>query len=131
MKKLEKFAEQLNGRQYRNEFTEEEKQYAKENGIVIVFGASDDLIEFDGAIYDEAGCWEGGRIWLDKEGNIFNDEEPIKKDGMKYIDIFWCKEGQPFCWLYETKIPHKQFAVLEDNDCYCVGFVFYKKDLGE
>ena len=50
---------------------------------------------------------------------------------MKYIDIFWCKEGQPFCWLYETEIPHKQFVVLEDNDCYCVGFVFYKKDLGE
>lgn len=131
MKKLEKFAEQLNGRQYGNEFTEEEKQYAKENGIVIVYGASDDLIEFDGAIYDEAGCWEGGRVWLDKEGNIFDDEESIKKDGMKYIDIFWCKEGQPFCWLYETEIPHKQFAILEDNDCYCVGFVFYKKLLGE
>ena len=29
MEKLEKFAEQLNGRQYRNEFTKEEKQYAK------------------------------------------------------------------------------------------------------
>jgi hypothetical protein len=41
----EAFAELLNGRQYRAELSSEEEQLAMENKLVIVFGASDDLLE--------------------------------------------------------------------------------------
>ena len=40
-------AEKLNGRAYGDSF-DDVKQEAKENGLVIVYGASDDLMEFDG-----------------------------------------------------------------------------------
>ena len=41
-------AEKLNGRAYGDSF-DDVKQEAKEIGLVIVYGASDDLMEFDGA----------------------------------------------------------------------------------
>lgn len=57
MKKLKEFAEKLNGRQYLNELTRELEAYAKENGIVVIYGQSDDLMEVRGAIDEEFGCW--------------------------------------------------------------------------
>ena len=41
-------ADKLNGRAYGDSF-DDVKQEAKESGLVIVYGASDDLMEFDGA----------------------------------------------------------------------------------
>ena len=38
----------------------EEERLAKENGLVVVFGYSDDNIELRGAINNEAGCFDGG-----------------------------------------------------------------------
>ena len=45
---LKEFANRLNGREYGQELTPAEAQRAKEAGIVVVFGASDDLMEFRG-----------------------------------------------------------------------------------
>ena len=60
-------AEKLNGRAYGDSFNDV-KQEAKESGLVIVYGASDDLMEFDGALYDEGGCFDGGRVYFDRNG---------------------------------------------------------------
>lgn len=60
MDKLKYVAKRLNMLPYRSEAKKEIVEFAKENGIVIVYGASDDLMELDGAIYDEFGCYEGG-----------------------------------------------------------------------
>ena len=53
---------------YSEKRREQQRQEAKENGLVIVYGASDDLMEFDGAIYDEGGCFDGGRVYFDRDG---------------------------------------------------------------
>lgn len=51
---LKEFANLIDGRQYDYRmFTKEELQLAKDNRIVIVTGASDDLVELEGAITDE------------------------------------------------------------------------------
>ena len=43
---LKEFAQKLNGREYGwPQFTKEELAIAKENGFIIVHGASDDLME--------------------------------------------------------------------------------------
>jgi hypothetical protein len=47
----EKLADILDGREYGEEMTHEELELSKANGLVIVFGCSDDLMEFKGAIY--------------------------------------------------------------------------------
>ena len=46
---------------------ETEKQIAKDSGLVIVYGASDDLMEFEGAIEDEIGCYDGDTIHITKQ----------------------------------------------------------------
>lgn len=50
----------LNGREYGDEITREEEAMAKAHGLVVVFGYSDDNMEFCGAITDEVGCYDGG-----------------------------------------------------------------------
>ena len=100
-------------------------EYAKENGIVIVYGASDDLMELDGAIYDEFGCYEGGVCCLDSEGNILEE----MTENCRTIEAVWCGEGEKFTWTYKTDIPHETYEIYDDAEPYCKGIVFYKKDL--
>lgn len=108
------FAEGLNGREYGKEITPFEEQRAKELGFVIVFGYSDDNAEFRGAIYDEIGCYDGGRVF---------------EENGKYIDAVWC-EGE-YCWTYNTNISHATFDIYEDNEKYCKGIVFKRSDTND
>lgn len=54
----------IDGREYGYEPFHDVRQTAKEAGLVIVSGASDDLMEFDGGIYDEGGCFDGGKVFF-------------------------------------------------------------------
>lgn len=112
-------------------------EQAKASGLVIVFGASDDLMEFEGAIRDEFGCYNGGTALVDAEGllpdreNIEDDDELkafFKREPIaKKIKAVWDKDG--FSWIYETDIPHSTFDVWEGEDGYCRGIVFALADL--
>ena len=57
---LKEFAERLDRTEYNGYpiFSKEVIETAKENGFVIVTGASDDLMEIEGIIEDEAGCFD-------------------------------------------------------------------------
>ena len=44
----EQLAELLNGNEYRDEMTKEQEQAAKQNNLLVLFGASDDLLEMRG-----------------------------------------------------------------------------------
>lgn len=130
--KIEEFAEMLNGRQYNYpQFTKEEIQIAKENGFVIVYGASDDLMEFDGAIYEEAGCFDGGNVYFDKTGAVLDEEF----ENSKCIEALWCdkeqkdKDGNVITWTYKTDIPHATFMIYEDEEPYCRAIVFDIKNV--
>ncbi len=130
---LKKFAQMLDGREYGYlQFTSEEIQIAKENGFVIVCGASDDLMEFEGAIRDEGGCFEGGEVFFNKTGIVFpeDDERP---DDCSQITALWCAEkdenGTPATWAYQTDIPHETFKIWEDGELYCIGIVFSIADV--
>lgn len=131
-------ADLLDGREYGSEITDSEAKAAVESGLVVVFGASDDLIEFRGAINDEFYCYEGGIIHLDKNGvypkSIESDicEEcalfKTELNKKKTITALWCEEaGYP--WSYRTEIPHETFDILEDGERYCRGIVFNIEEL--
>lgn len=62
------FAAKLTGREMDAEITKAEELEAEQNGLVVVYGFSDDLVEFRGAIDDEVGCYNGGKILLTKTG---------------------------------------------------------------
>lgn len=126
----------LNGREYRSEMSSNEEMLAKENKLVVVFGASDDLMEFRGAVNDEIEAWEGATAYFTNAGLLTNDCDnedcPHFKKLLKTattVDAKWDAEG--YSWVYQTAIPHSTFDVVEDGDKYCRGIVFALSDVPE
>jgi hypothetical protein len=133
---IKKFAYILTGREYPFDLSREEKLTAKEEGFVVVYGASDDLMEFDGAEYDEFGCYGGGTAYVDKDGLIdngcgkYDEYETMKrKETAKTIEAIWCPKGINANWIYKTEIPHETFKIMVDDDLYCIGLVFDLKEV--
>ena len=66
-------ASKMNGLQYRNmrqPILAPIANDARRANCVIVFGMSDDLLEFSGAIEDEIGAYEGTKAYISKGGNF-------------------------------------------------------------
>lgn len=136
----ESLSKKLNGCEYRDEVSTEVANEAKERGLVIVFGASDDLIEFRGAIYDEVGAYDGGSAFVTENGLVESECDEgedcpyYKKELAKAREIkaVWCPrdgEGNTYAsWLIKTEIPHHTFDVMEDGELYCRGLVFSLAD---
>lgn len=135
----EALAKKLNNIEYPVRIDTETIEQAKADGLVIVYGASDDLMEFAGAIHDEVGCYDGGKALIDKEGllpdreNIEDDDELEdffqRKNNARTIEALWCKE-EGYSWTYKTDIPHANFEVKEDDETYCKGIIFSLNDVG-
>lgn len=124
---LKDFADSLNGKQYGYpQFTEKEVQLAKEHGFVIVCGASDDLMEFNGAIYDEAGCFDGGQVWINKNGivDINTTTESCCIEAVWFDKTRKTDNGMVIPWTYRTDIVKETFMIYEEEEPYCEGFVF-------
>ena len=65
---IKEFVKSISGKEYGYpQFTKEEISTARENGFVIVYGCSDDLMEFRGAIDDEGGCFDGGKVCFNRD----------------------------------------------------------------
>lgn len=137
----EELAKSLDGVQYTKETKDKALiKQAKENGLVVVYGASDDLVEFDGAIYDEVGAFEGTEVFLYNDGIKFailkNHEdceceycgfkkmkEPAKKITAKF-------DHNGYTWFISSKdIRHSTFKVMEGEEKFCRGIVFHVDDL--
>lgn len=128
-------AKLLDGREYGREVSRDEAQAANAAGLVVVFGASDDLMEFRGAINDEIDAYDGGTAYLTADGLLSNDCENDEcphfeklKEKATTIEALWCEE-EGLSWSYRTSIPHETFEVIEDGDLYCKGIVFALADL--
>ena len=120
----------------RNEYGKEISAYledeAKKNGLVVVFGYSDDCMEFRGAIDAEVGAYEEGTVFINQSGQLLPEPECgaencpyflTAKEASKSVKAIWHDDGGP-CWTYETNIPHSTFDVFENGELYCVGIVF-------
>lgn len=125
----------LNGREYRKELQGDEGLRAKAAGLVIVYGASDDLMELEGAISDELGAYEGTTAYITPNGLLVNeceDEDCPHFERLKAraatIEALWCAEDG-YSWTYLTAIPHETFEIVEDGEPYCRGIVFALKDV--
>jgi hypothetical protein len=130
-------AKALNGLQYPLHLSGELVAKAKENGLVIVYGGSDDLMEFEGAIHDEIGAYNGvdAKVCpagvLGCRGDIETDEELeeylANKKIARLIQAVWDSEG--YSWVYRTDIEHTTFDIMEDDCKYCRGIVFSLSDM--
>lgn len=109
----ENLALMLDGCNY--DISQESIVHAKENDLVIIFGYSDDLCEFRGAVCDEFDCYDGG---------IINCKELPKP-----ITAVWCPEGKECSWAYETEMPHATYRMYDDDELYCIGIIIDLKEV--
>lgn len=136
---VKELADKLNMTEYPCRPSEELIEFAKANGLVIVYGASDDLIEFNGAFRDEGSVYDGYTVLVDAKGLLAEDPADLdteqeradyyyRKPKAKSIEALWCEEGD-YSWTYRTDIPHATFEIVEDGTPYCRGIVFALADL--
>lgn len=128
----DELAAALNGREYRNEITGAEIDAAKQAGLLVVYGASDDLTEFAGILYDEAGAYEGTTHVIGSNMRLIeelDDHDELVDAGWsppsKLLEIKaeWCPEGFDGSWRIGFDGPHSKFHIMEDGELYCEGVV--------
>lgn len=136
----ETLADLLNDREIGDEITEEEELQAKSAGLLVIFGASDDLCELRGAINEEIGAYPGDRpsaVAFIKGGKLLpeiddDDEDVLEKYGVlgrlreereaaTKVVARWEDDG--YSWTYETDASHATFDILDGGEKYCRGIV--------
>ncbi len=134
----DELAAKLTGREYRNEMDESEEILARKAGLLVVFGASDDLVEFRGAFRDETGAWEGRDVLITRKGILESHEEcdckwcgykALAKTASK-IKAEWCP-NDTHSWVMSTKLPHSTFEILDEGEAYCQGLILNVRDIPE
>ncbi|KAF1008947.1 MAG: hypothetical protein GAK28_00579 [Luteibacter sp.] len=138
MSERDAIAAAITGAEYPFRLSAGMRDRAKAAGVVIVYGASDDLMEFDGAYRDEVGAWEGVIAYVDSKGALSreevdeDDDEAIadfvnRRRTARTIEAVWDTDG--YSWIYRTDIPHATFEITDDGEPYCRGIVFNVADL--
>jgi hypothetical protein len=139
---IEDWARTLNGREYMEETTTEEERQMYEAGIACVFGYSDDLVIFKGAIDEEIDAYGGNTVLFSKGAVLKNDcgsgdecphfQKQIESSraAKMYLDAEWCaREGAP-PWTFEVPFEFETFDIFEEGELYCVGVVFHLSEIG-
>lgn len=131
----EEAAQALHGNQYGKDGSLELFKEMKASRLVAIFGASDDLMEFRGAINNELDAYEGTTAYITANGLLENDCENDRcphfaklKASSVAIDALWCDE-EDASWSYATSIPHTVFNIIEDDEIYCRGIVIDLNDV--
>jgi len=132
--KKEELAKILNGRKRGDEITKEEIKIAKDNGLVVVYGYSDDNLEFNGAIDDEVDAYDGTKVYITKKLEI----KSKPKEGRKLVEAIWypildisLMEELECSWLIKSDIPNSFFDIMDsdEEELFCRGIIFDIKDI--
>lgn len=141
-KNIQELAEAINGREYREEITKEESLFCKENNWVVLFWASDDLLEIRWKFYDEVWAWNWTKRYLyewdlidledtKEEMENWDVQDSIKKLVLKEIKTQWVyivakRWFEWYSFYIDSWITGKKkaaFDILEDWEKYCRGIV--------
>lgn len=127
----------LDERERTQEMTLEEQRKASDSGLVVIMGASDDLVEFSGAIHDEISAIGGAEFYMNASGLVQNecpegDDCPYFKERLEKAKKFKAIFGDPergAAWNFDTEVPHEKFTIVEGDEKFCVGIVVRMEDL--
>lgn len=142
----EELAILLHGNEYREEISDSLNQKAKEAGLLVIYGASDDLGYLGGMGDQEFGCYGGGELVLrinedrEVEGHMYDELDDLEGDEIdahlgfltnykngNIVEVQWC-EVEEYGWTYASKLPYETFDIMEDGVPYCRGIVIDVKD---
>jgi hypothetical protein len=122
----EEAAAAMDGNEYGREGSPELFAMMKAEGLVAVFGYSDDVTELRGAVNDETYS----ETYFTPTGILQNECEdgcPYYERAAKSAKLLKADFGDNG-WTYETAIPHATFNIVEDGEHYGQGIVFALAD---
>lgn len=141
---LEQIKNICDGIEYSRDIPEEAKQLAKENGIVIIVGGSDDLMYAYGANSHLADYCEHSEGWDGCDLAKYASNKKLRNEAEQLgLKIFWCgeivktgekienysiKENGAFSYKVKNEIEHLDFKVLDDAKVYCTGIIIKLPD---
>jgi hypothetical protein len=119
----------MHGSDIRDCPSKEHKRLAKESGLLIVYGASDDLMEFDGVFSEELGA--PCTALVHKRGALADSHDDCEckfcafeamRNKFAKITSHWCN-GE-IAWTFSAEVAvFDEFDVVEDGEVYCRGLV--------
>lgn len=124
---LERWATELNNRNERNVVP---AALEAVKGLVVVYAASDDLVEIEGAMTQEIGAFNGVKLTASKAQGFYETAA-----GEPDIEFRWCDDnsGDSVCpWSVICNLPHRKFDILDDEGYVSsVGIVLHIDDIPE
>ena len=113
---IKDFAHKINGFEYPANQLDALSDEAKENGFLIIYGMSDDLVEVRGLFIDEIDAYNGVKTKVGTCGVTVN--------------AIWRPKDKPnTSWEIKVDCPHETFNIMEDGDIFCIGVVIHKDHL--
>ncbi|MCL2426314.1 MAG: hypothetical protein FWD05_08240 [Oscillospiraceae bacterium] len=119
---LKEFAAMLNGRDCQPNLTTNELLLAKQRGFVVVYGDSDDRVEFEGAIRAEghtnpfAKDRPAGVLALSEDGKLLDEDSHLYRENVEnnhnVISVFYCEKDN-LNWVFVSDIPHETFLTYD------------------
>ena len=119
---IKEFAEMLHGRDCQPNLTPDELLLAKQKGFVVVYGDSDDRVEFEGAIRAEGHTnplvkdAPAGVLVLSEDGNLLDADSDLYTEYIRanrnIITVFYCSRDG-LNWVFESSIPHETFLTYD------------------
>lgn len=130
---IHEFAARLNGREYGSEMSRAEEAEAKQLGLLVVYGYSDDNIELRGIIDDEVAAYDGTDFRIDAKGlrRSWNDidcpteqeaREFFARESLPTVHIR-AKWGGERSWTITADVEYAEFLIMEDGEEFCRGIV--------
>lgn len=145
---LNKIQELCHGIEYSRHIPDEAEQLAKDNGIVVIVGGSDDLMYCYGAeSYLTRHC-EHGVGWDGEDLTIYEHDDNLRDEAKQLgLKIWWCgtieesgeekpnystDESGAFSYSVNEDIEALEFSVCENkndfSDIYCTGIIIKLPD---
>jgi hypothetical protein len=130
----EEFAKMINGREQDALLSADDCLIANENNLVVVFAYSDDLLELEGAIIDELGCYNGGTFFFEKDFERWVDiDDSFEGVDLEDLPVIYavCNDHSKYngFWYIDTNLEYARFETMKNGEPFCSGLVFNYTDL--
>jgi hypothetical protein len=141
-------ADLLKNREYGCEINDGESAMAAQHGLVVMYGAGDDNIEFRGAIDGEVGAYQGTRVQVDSDGIVpmlddvrdkYSEAELLEwsarcRNGV-VVHARWDCDGSAWSFIFTKNSKcldiGAEFTVCEDGEPFSTGVVFHISELSK